>query len=100
MKIQIEVEPVILPGNLSDETYYGFKVTGLDTTRGGCLWKIVFRSPNATYPGNDAMREFINEKARDRDELIHTLQIIHANAAESAEWIRARIDNVLGGETK
>jgi len=28
-------------------------------------------------------------------DLLHTMRIIHANAAESPEWIRARIDAVI-----
>jgi hypothetical protein len=60
MKITIEVEPVLCDGRYGDKTYYAFVVTGLPNEWGAPL---VLASTAASYPGNDAVREFINKHA-------------------------------------
>ena len=59
MKITIEVEPVVLNGNLSDKTFYAFRIVGLKGAHGDDL---IVCSSDRSYPGNDAVREFINAK--------------------------------------
>lgn len=70
MKILIEVEPVLLPGNLSDKEYYGFRIVGLPDGRWEMTHKrdLVMRSADSLYPGNDKMREFINNHVKSSNE--------------------------------
>lgn len=70
MKILIEVEPILLPGNLTDNEYYGFRVVGLPAGRWEMSPKhdLVVRSSDASYPGNDKMREFINSHVKSSNE--------------------------------
>lgn len=58
MRLTVEIESVICDGNLSDKTYYAFRIVGLPSKIAGV--SPVFACSNATYPGNDAMREFFN----------------------------------------
>jgi hypothetical protein len=60
-RITIEVEPVLLEGSVVDKQFYGFKVLGLVSGVGSDL---VVYSSCGSYPGNAAVREFINSKAK------------------------------------
>jgi len=44
--------------------------------------------------------EYIVQACNSHDDLIATLQKIHANAAESADWIRMVIDNAIAKVTQ
>ena len=59
----------------------------------------VLRDPNADqWTRTRAADELIYSfEAQDEAAMLRTLQKIHANAAESPEWIRARIDEALKG---
>lgn len=62
-KITVEIEPVLLQGTLTDKQYYGFRIIGLQDCFG---YDLVVRSSDAVYPGNDAVREFINSKIKEQ----------------------------------
>lgn len=60
MKITIDVEPVLYPGRHVTEPYYAFRIIGLKDAMGDDM---DVRGASLRYPGNEAMRKFINERA-------------------------------------
>ena len=65
MKILIEVEPVLCKGSITGETYYAFRIVGLGNAAaqvGAPLVgaDLVMASSCSNYPGNYAVRTFIN----------------------------------------
>lgn len=70
MKIMIEVEPVLIPGRYSDPIYYGFKIVGLHNKYGR---EMLVHAPNAVYPGNDIVREFINARTPKECPMCHSV---------------------------
>jgi hypothetical protein len=60
MRITIEVEPVLYKSKHEKGDYYAFRIIGLPDVLGDNL---DVRSTSFHYPGNDAVRKFINERS-------------------------------------
>lgn len=52
-------------------------------------------APEARRTTAPTVAEPVERLTRERDELLHLVGRIHNNAAESPEWIRARIDETI-----